>query len=40
VSDDSRTIWIAVRHHGTTLGPNSYELKVDGHATVSVSDNL
>jgi hypothetical protein len=40
VSDDSRTIWIAVRHHGTALGPNSYELKVDGHATVSVSDNL
>jgi hypothetical protein len=40
VGDDSRTVWIAVRRHGTILGPNSYELKVAGHVAVSVGDNL
>jgi hypothetical protein len=40
ITDDTTTVWIRVRHHTGSFGPNSYTLKVFGNVPVSVSSNF
>jgi len=40
ITDDSRTVWIRVLHHGITQGPNRYTLAITSGVAVSVGDNL